>query len=40
LLPRQLSLKKMGFAKLQTFCGLEIFPNISLGIGNKIFRYR
>ncbi len=22
----------MGFTKLQTFCGLEIFPNIRLGI--------
>jgi hypothetical protein len=30
----------MGFAKLQTFCGLRIFLNTCLGIGNKMFGYR
>jgi hypothetical protein len=34
------TLRKMGFAKFQTFCGLEIFPNTCLGIGKKMFGYR
>jgi hypothetical protein len=28
-------MRKMGLAKLQTFFGFEIFPNICLGRGNR-----